>query len=51
MKGDGKFPIRMLAVYLTCISILSVLPVNTKGELNHITILKLRGDYFLIDHG
>jgi VanZ family protein len=36
----------LLSIYFCSLFILSLLPINTKGELNHITILKIRGDYF-----
>lgn len=32
--------------YLTVILLLLVLPLNTSKELNNITVLQLRGDYF-----
>lgn len=33
--------------YLTVLVVLSVIPFNTKGELNEVTVLNFRGDYFI----
>ena len=33
--------------YITAIVLLVTLPINSAGELNNITILHFRGDYFL----
>jgi len=33
--------------YLTALVVLSVIPFNTKGELNEITVLNFRGDYVI----
>jgi glycopeptide antibiotics resistance protein len=34
-------------VYLIATILLAVLPINRAGELNDITIIRVRGDYFL----
>jgi glycopeptide antibiotics resistance protein len=36
----------LLTIYLLVILLLVTLPLNTANELNDITILQLRGDYF-----
>lgn len=36
----------LLSSYLIIILLLVILPLNTSSELNNITILQLRGDYF-----
>lgn len=33
--------------YLFSIFLLSILPINVNQELNHITLLQVRGDYFI----
>jgi len=38
---------KLFRIYLICVLLLAVLPINSAGELNNITILKFRGDYFL----
>lgn len=38
---------KFLFLYIGTILLLGVLPLNTSSELNNITILRLRGDYFL----
>lgn len=43
----SNLTIRLFRIYLICVLLLSVLPINSAGELNNITILKFRGDYFL----
>jgi glycopeptide antibiotics resistance protein len=43
-----KFDVRKLFwLYFSAIVLLVILPINSAGELNNITILRLRGDYFL----
>ncbi len=38
---------KLFRVYLICVLLLAVLPINSAGGLNNVTILKFRGDYFL----
>jgi hypothetical protein len=41
----NKNKILFLLLYTTIVIVLATLPVNTKGELNNINILFIRGDY------
>lgn len=43
----SNLTIRLFRIYLICVLLLAMLPINSAGELNNITILKFRGDYFL----
>lgn len=37
----------LFIAYFLCLILITVLPLNAKSELNHVTILRFRGDYFL----
>lgn len=37
----------LFIAYFLFLILITVLPLNTKSELNHVTILQFRGDYFL----
>jgi len=38
---------KIFLIYTVVLILLMVLPLNSKGELNNVTILSFRGDYFL----
>lgn len=40
------FPKTLFWIYCICVLSLALLPLNSVGELNNITVLKFRGDYF-----
>lgn len=40
------FSKKLFWLYFAVIILLMIIPINTSGSLNHVTVIKVRGDYF-----